>query len=340
MLDWGVPDERDAENSLETYVDTYLPRAIDAVQRETGCDEITLAGYCLGGTIATLYASGHDDAPLRNLVLACLPDRLRRMDAMVAGVQDGRVEVEDVVDETGLIPAKTVYGGFFMQAPTVEVARHATLLDRLWNDAYVDGWQAMAQWSRDHVPFPGAAARQIIDLFIRQNALMSGSVRLGGREIRLEEARGDVLNAFAVKDNVVPDGRRRAQLEARRQSRAAPRASPRRRARDLLDGKAGVRAHAPDTQRMDRRAQRRARDAQGGLMEIRSVTEADEPTVERFVARIPEGDRTFFKEDVNGTDVVAFWRRRGGRHHDRDRGRRGRRLRRRHPAPGLVESRR
>ena len=48
-------------------------------------------------------------------------------------------------------------------------------------------------------------------------------------------------------------------------------------------------------------------------MEIRSVTEADEPAVERFVTRIPEGDRTFFKEDVNGTDVVAFWRRRGGR---------------------------
>jgi L-amino acid N-acyltransferase YncA len=48
-------------------------------------------------------------------------------------------------------------------------------------------------------------------------------------------------------------------------------------------------------------------------MEIRSVTEADEPAVEQFVARIPEGDRTFFKEDVNGTDVVAFWRRRGGR---------------------------
>ena len=47
-------------------------------------------------------------------------------------------------------------------------------------------------------------------------------------------------------------------------------------------------------------------------MEIRSVNAADEPAVERFVTRIPEGDRTFFKEDVNGTDVVAFWHRRGG----------------------------
>ena len=37
MLDWGVPDELDADNDLERYVDWYLPRAIDAVRRETGC---------------------------------------------------------------------------------------------------------------------------------------------------------------------------------------------------------------------------------------------------------------------------------------------------------------
>ena len=91
-----------------------------------------------------------------------------------------------------------------MQAPTVEAARHATLLEHLWNDEYVDGWQAMAQWSRDHVPFPGAAARQIIDQLIRQNVLMSGRIELGGREVRLSDARGDVLNAYAARDNVVP----------------------------------------------------------------------------------------------------------------------------------------
>ena len=36
MLDWGIPDALDADNTLETYVDEYLPRAIRAVQRVTG----------------------------------------------------------------------------------------------------------------------------------------------------------------------------------------------------------------------------------------------------------------------------------------------------------------
>ena len=47
-------------------------------------------------------------------------------------------------------------------------------------------------------------------------------------------------------------------------------------------------------------------------MEIRSVRAEDEEAVKRFLARIPEGDRTFFKEDVTDPDVVAFWWRRGG----------------------------
>ena len=36
MLDWGVPDERDAENDFETYVDEYLPRAVEAVRARAG----------------------------------------------------------------------------------------------------------------------------------------------------------------------------------------------------------------------------------------------------------------------------------------------------------------
>jgi polyhydroxyalkanoate synthase subunit PhaC len=62
LLDWGVPDELDADNDLARYVDWHLPRAVAAVQRETGSEEATLAGYCLGGVLAALYAAGHEDA--------------------------------------------------------------------------------------------------------------------------------------------------------------------------------------------------------------------------------------------------------------------------------------
>lgn len=204
MLDWGVPDERDADNTIETYVDEYLARAVAAVQRETGCDEVTLAGYCLGGTFAILYAAGHADAEVRNLVLMASPVDYSEMGAMVAAVSEGRLSVDELVDETGNVPADALYAGFYMLAPTKEVAQYATLLENLWNDEFVAGYQAMAQWSRDHVPFPGAALRQIVEELVRRNVLMTGRMRLGGREVDFRDVRGNVLNAFAERDNVVP----------------------------------------------------------------------------------------------------------------------------------------
>ena len=44
-------------------------------------------------------------------------------------------------------------------------------------------------------------------------------------------------------------------------------------------------------------------------MEIKQLEPSDRTAVERFVARVPEGDRTFFKEDVEAPEVVEAWTR-------------------------------
>jgi polyhydroxyalkanoate synthase len=204
MLDWGVPDQLDANNSFATYVDEYLPRAVNAVHAETGVRDVTMAGYCLGGVIALLYAAGREDAAVRNLILMATPADFQQMGAMVAALREGRLNPEELLDETGNVPADVLYSGFFMLAPTTPIAQYATLLENLWDDEFVDGYQAMAQWSRDHVPFPGAAFREVVEKLIRANALTTGSMRVGKRTVRFSNTNANVLVAFAERDNVVP----------------------------------------------------------------------------------------------------------------------------------------
>ena len=204
MLDWGVPDERDADNGFETYVDEYLPHAVEAVHQVSGTAELTMAGYCLGGLIAALYAAAYEDESVRNLILLATPVDFSEMGAMVAAVREGRLDTDDLLDETGNVPSDALYSGFYMQAPTKEMAGYATLLENLWNNEFVDAYQSMAQWSRDHVPMPGAVTQQMVDDLIRGNVLMTGSWELGGRVIELDKAPGNILNAVAEKDNVVP----------------------------------------------------------------------------------------------------------------------------------------
>ena len=52
LLDWGVADEAEAANTLETYTDRYLPDALAAVG-----GDVTLLGYCFGGVLSLLAAA-------------------------------------------------------------------------------------------------------------------------------------------------------------------------------------------------------------------------------------------------------------------------------------------
>ena len=45
--------------TLEHYVYTYLPAAIEAVRRHSGSPTVSLVGYCMGGIFSLLYAAGY-----------------------------------------------------------------------------------------------------------------------------------------------------------------------------------------------------------------------------------------------------------------------------------------
>jgi polyhydroxyalkanoate synthase len=114
------------------------------------------------------------------------------------------LEVDDLLDHTGNIPAETVYRGFSSLRPTTDIFKYANLWERLWNDEFMDSYQSLGQWLRDQVPFPGACARQSVELLLRQNLLTTGEIPLGGRRVRLGDISTPVLNVMAEHDHMVP----------------------------------------------------------------------------------------------------------------------------------------
>jgi polyhydroxyalkanoate synthase len=167
---------------------------------------VTLLGYCLGGVLALLALARDPELPVRNLVCMATPVDFSHMQAMTALVREGRLDPEDVVDDTGNVPPEAVESAFRMLKPTAEVSQYATLWENLWNDQYMEGYQAMGRWTRDHVPFPGAAFRQIAEQFVRTNGLVEGTVRLSGRDVDLSAITCPVLNVVAERDHIVPIG--------------------------------------------------------------------------------------------------------------------------------------
>jgi polyhydroxyalkanoate synthase len=204
LLDWGSPQEADAHNTLETYIDQCLPAAISAVTAETGSEEASVVGYCMGGILALLYAAGYRSAGVRNLVCLGTPVDFDAMGLLVAMVREGRLEIGEILDEAGNVPGEVVRRLIQLRRPTGTLVTYANLWENLWSDAYVGGYQAMARWVRDAVPLPGALAEQITALLVRDNALMSGRVTLGGRELELSSIDVPFLSVIAEHDDIVP----------------------------------------------------------------------------------------------------------------------------------------
>jgi polyhydroxyalkanoate synthase subunit PhaC len=204
LLDWLAPDPADAENTLETYVEDYIPEAIAATLQEADAEELTLIGYCFGGILTLLLTAGQPELPIRNLMVMATPCDYREMGFMSNMFREHRLDADDVIDETGLVPARALDDGFQALKPTEQLVQGVNFFQNLWNEEFIEGFLAISHWARDQVPFPGAAFRQTVNVLIRDNALCKGVVPFGRGEVRLQDIRCPFLNAFAEQDGITP----------------------------------------------------------------------------------------------------------------------------------------
>ena len=203
LLDWDRAYPADAENTLETYVEDYIPKAIAAACAYSDTSELTLAGYCLGGVLALLLAAS-DPRQVRNLVALTTPSDFSEMGFLSQMFVEGRLDPADVVDSTGIVPARVLDQGFQLLKPTDALVQQVNVLQNLWNDQWLTGYIAMNKWMRDQAPLPGAVFRQIVERLVRDNSLAEGKLALGKREVSLGDIECPFLNVYCNRDEIVP----------------------------------------------------------------------------------------------------------------------------------------
>jgi polyhydroxyalkanoate synthase subunit PhaC len=204
LLDWGVPDERDADNRLEDYTDDYIPAAIDRVRALSGADRISLLGYCFGGVLTMLHAAHHPSSPIRSHTVMATPVDFTQVGPL-ATLMSSPGAVDKVLDENGNIPPGVMLAGFRQLTPTAEVTTYVNLLEKLWNDDYVAAHQAMSTWGTDHIPFPGGVARQTAEMLVRGNGMMTDRLTLGGDRVHLSDITTPFLGVLATRDHIIPE---------------------------------------------------------------------------------------------------------------------------------------
>ncbi|KZZ82589.1 MULTISPECIES: alpha/beta fold hydrolase [Bacillaceae] len=206
LLDFGAPGYEDKDLTIDDYVINYIQEAARRTLRHSKAAELTVIGYCLGGTIAAIYAAVTDD-PIRNLILNVAPidfHQYKVFDKIVDGMRNGKADFDPLFDALGIIPAGFMKAGLRMVSYPVYYSPYLSLLYRADNKEYTDYWRRFNKWTQGHVPFSGEAMKQFVRDFGRENKLINGGLQISGKDASLSNIKASLLVICAESDKLVP----------------------------------------------------------------------------------------------------------------------------------------
>lgn len=157
----------------------------------------------MGGTLAVIYAALNPENPIRNLVAFATPVDFLQMEAFQKWADRRHFDVDKMVDTLGIIPGDVMLGAFDIMRPANRTAGKIHLWTNMWNDEFVRSYRMFDRWAAETLPVPGEYFREQIKLLIWENALLEGTLEMGGRTVDLRNIDAAILNIVAQHDHIV-----------------------------------------------------------------------------------------------------------------------------------------
>ncbi len=205
-IDWGTPGPEDKFLSFDEVADGYIGRAIRKACATSGAacgGKAHVLGYCMGGTLAAIHASAHPER-FASLVALAAPVRFSEAGMLGLWTQSPQFEPKTLVDALGNVPWQLLQSSFHMLRPTMNLSKAVHLIDRAWDDEFLDGFLALETWGSDNVSFPGEVWRKWVEELYRGDAFARGDLTLSGRPALMQNVDCPLLVVSFEHDNIVP----------------------------------------------------------------------------------------------------------------------------------------
>jgi len=208
LVDWNEPSRLDQHLTLEDYVCRYIDNCIDVVRERSGQDSINVLGYCMGGTMAAMYA-------------ALDPEKVRSLGLMAAGLyfednSGGVLELwgdedyydpEVVTEAFGNMPAEMLDVGFALMDPVSNfVSKYVRFYDNIEDDEFVENFARMERWLDEGIDVAGEAYKQFLEDIYQGNKLYENELYLGDRHVDVTEIDMPTLLIMGEYDHLIPCG--------------------------------------------------------------------------------------------------------------------------------------
>jgi polyhydroxyalkanoate synthase len=205
LLDWGTPGYEDRHMKLDDYIMDYIPRAVRKVMRRSNVEEVSILGYCMGGTITSAFAALHPELPIRNLIFMTSPFDFENSGSYGAMLDERYFNIDKVVETLGVIPPEMIdFGNKMINPIGTNFGPFISLVERADNENFIKSFKLLRKWLNDGILFPGEAYRQWIRDFYQKNKLIKGEMVIRGQKVKLENIKANVLNLAGKNDLIAP----------------------------------------------------------------------------------------------------------------------------------------
>jgi len=204
MLDWAAPVPAEKNLRIEDYVLDFIPDCLRRIRKETGENDVSIAGYCFGGVLSLLFTALAGKEGPKNLVCFTTPIDFKQMKLFQNWSSQKHFDVDRLVDTYGNVPPEMIHSSFEMLRPASRAAAQVTLWDNIWNDEFVRGYRQLDRWGNDTLPLAGEYFRQTTKELMWGNKLFTGELTIGGKRVDLGAIKQPILHAVAEHDHIVP----------------------------------------------------------------------------------------------------------------------------------------
>ena len=201
LVDWGVPGPEDADEDVGYVLLTLLHRSIRRIARHAGSRQVHLFGYCMGGTLAAMYAA------LRGQHLASLTT----LAAPIRFAEGGRfadlvtpIDVDATLGADGLVPVEVMKPVFQLLDPMGNWSKFEGVEKASHDEATLRRVMVRERWLEENVPMAGAFAREFVREAYQGDHLVDGGWVIRGEAVDLHNITCPTLVVACARDFITP----------------------------------------------------------------------------------------------------------------------------------------
>ena len=215
LIDWGKPGKTEAHYNYGTYVTELMPGLIEKVCETSGCEQVSLHGWSMGGQFALLYAGLTENSHVKNIITVASPINTHasgpqgKMWNMILNGPASMVRkytsfrIHKLNPSWLQVPGWANSLGFKLTDPVGTVRGYWELVVNLADREFVQNHLTRSAFLDGMVAYPGGIIQDTTIKVWLDNQFHTGKVKIGEREADFRSIKASLLGFGGASDVMV-----------------------------------------------------------------------------------------------------------------------------------------